>query len=556
MATNSASSGEQPINLGAFESKAREHQSLIDDTNSKLNGLMGDFSTNIESMLTAVLSGTDARGDTPLSIEAKGLAALEAQQRKSEFLVSLGEDKEAASRLSNQAAQQFAAATREATQLAQTVSARKSVGFFDNPLEFIWNQLQLPDEENALNAKVNEATLAKGTIDTINKMESDTARNAEEFSQKLTLGSVQSQVEGMKNNLLAQSLQVKNQAIQQNVNMLERVVAADQKTLDNYMNVIQARNSAASLALAQQNAVEARARFAAWQQDQADTAAGQEQALALINNAAERFGRPKLAAAQFKSLRMINGGKLPPEIQTLLEYGYTNAVTGSTAYGTDPVTALKVTSTMGVQPPQWFSENYQSALRDVKQQQDLSGGKLFKTPQEYEMAVNQRMKQVVQEQSKTIDPRNTANPYLIDSPKVVGTNAAVQQSALWNKVLKTQIGESDTRDMSIIISRGLAAVQAGTISFPELEAGINAYVTAGVGINNENNQYANFGFAPQSDYWTKVKSKRAIIPDASQLINLRDSAALREFLVKEYTKDLAVTRAETATNRADFPNLW
>jgi len=526
MATNNGlDAAATSMDLHGFEQKAREHQQLIDSTNTGIKNLMGDMSSNVDQMMTALLGGTNAQGETALSLETKKLGELQAQNRKSDFLVSLGEDQDSSSRLSNQMATQFATSTREAMQLAQTVSQRKSVGFFDNPLEFIWNQLQLPDEENALKAKVDEANLAKGTIQTINQMESETAKNAEEYAQKITLGSVNSQVQGLTNNLQAQALETKNRYLQQNIGNLEFVVNADQKTLDNIAGVIAARNSAAHLALAQQQAAESSVRFAQWQKDNADTEAGREQALGFINAAAERFGKPKLDSTKLKSYMIINGGKLPPELQTMMEWGYSNGVSGSNAYGVAPVAAARTSAAVGVQPPSWFQEQFEDAKKTVAFQNQQSGGKLYTKPEDYDRAINSAMAAQVTMLQAKIDPRNLANPYLIAKPSVIAENKAVQTSALWNKVLKDQIGDSDTRDIAAIATKGIAAILDKKITPLEYELGINSYIRAGVELNNQKSQFNNFGVKELDSY-------NATAPDGT-LINWKDATAVRENLVKK-----------------------
>ena len=85
----------------------------------------------------------------------------------------------------------------KAQQLAQSVEDRESVGFFDNPLGFIVNQLYLPDERNALKATLDSANVAKQRIADTNQLMQASAISENAFKQSLSAAANQSLVEAM-----------------------------------------------------------------------------------------------------------------------------------------------------------------------------------------------------------------------------------------------------------------------------------------------------------------------------------------------------------------------
>lgn len=542
----------QSIDLHGLEQKTREHQSLLDSTFAQIKQLTEESKYNIDSMVEAVFgSAVDKNGDTALAAEARGLGELQAQQRRGEFMASLGEDREASARLSNQLASQFQQTTGEAAQLAANISKRKSVGFFDNPLEFIWNQMQLPDEENALHAKVTEANFAKQQIDAINTMETETARTSELMTAKLSLAGQQSKIDALKNAAILQAGQIKAQGIKENVHNLQIMVDADQQTLNNYHQIIGARNQAAQLALSQAANARAQVQFEQWKKEVADTEAGQVQQLEWINTGAKLVGKPELDQRQLLSVIKMSKGQLPQELAVLLERGYSAAATGNTVkWGETPTSAAEVAYVTKTAPPDWLAERFADARKILSAEQMMPGAKPLKGP-ELDARVNQIVQAQMESKLKNIDSRDTSNPYLIPTTKDVARNPTVASSPLYSKVLAPQ--SVDTRDVNIIIARGLEAVKAGQINFKELESGLDSYLKAGVAINNESQLFERYSVKPASEYnyTTRVQMNKALLSSAekagilsglgTETIDLLDAGKRREYLVKRYQAGVEAT---------------
>jgi len=542
----------QTIDLHGLEQKTRQHQALIDSSNAKIQQLTADASANIDAMVEAAFkSATTRDGETVLSLQARQLGELQAQEFRADLMHSLGEDREASARLSNQLASQIRADLEASVDLQQRVTARKQVGFFDNPLEFLWNQLQLPDEENALNAHLTSATNAQNQLERINKLESDTARASELMSSKLSIAGQESKVEALKSLATLQAGEIRAKGIQQNVQNLEIMVAADQKTLDNYHQILAARNQQAHLALSIEANGRAREQFAQWKKEVADTEAGQQQQLDWINAGAKLVGKPAFDHRQLLTLIKSSKGQLPQELQVLMERGYTAAATGNTVqWGDTPTSAAEVAYVTKQASPAWLNEQFAEAQKILNANAMMPGAKKL-TPQERDSQINQIVAERMAKYSKVIDSRDTTNPYLIPTTADVARNPTVQASPLFSKVLAPQ--KVDTRDINIVIARGLEAVKTGQISFRDLDAGLDTYIKAGIGINNEMQMFERYATKPGLgyNYTSQVRMNKSLLKSAetaglfsglgTETVDLLDAGKRREYLVKRYQSSISPT---------------
>ena len=189
MATNSSD-----FSLAGIMQSASSVLSTLRDSTATLEALSREGTTVSEAMAKAVAAGTDANGDTALSLETRKLGELEAQQKKSEFYAAIGMDAQGQAKISNQLATAFKENVQRSLETAQSIRERESVGLLDNPLAWIVNQLILPDERNALDANMQEGNVIKASMNQLNNALQQTAQSEAAYAKTISAVSVDSQV--------------------------------------------------------------------------------------------------------------------------------------------------------------------------------------------------------------------------------------------------------------------------------------------------------------------------------------------------------------------------
>jgi len=484
------------------------------DTIQKLTTIGGQEQNTYDDMLSAVMSGTDSQGDTVLSKQAKVLGELETQNKKADFYQAIGMNGEGVGKISNELATRYTESLHKALELSDSVKQRKSVGFLDNPLAYLWNQMVLPDEEQALSGAVNDAKLASDGMQAVNQMAQQTAKTEKDYEQSLTVASAQSQVEATSANIRAQADQVRLKAAQSNAQNVQAVMSANAQQLQFLHMGVSAQQSARQLALSEEANSRSAAQFSEWKKQTELTEQATRDSIDYINLGADIAGKPRIDNLKLATVLKTKGAAgLPQEMQALLEIGFNSAGTGKAQLGGTGTSAVQVAQILKLQVPEQISSLYNTATGLVRG--EITAGKLDpKNKSAVEAATSQYMAATLAKYGKSVDSRDETNPLLLPSSKTLATSTAVQQTALYRKVLEPEItvGKLATRDVGVILQKGLAAVSAGTLTLNELSSGLDTYVTAGVHANLQQGQFEKFGFTPQvTSYNAQIQVPASVV---------------------------------------------
>jgi hypothetical protein len=550
----------QNFDLAGLMQQANDTFAQNADTITKLNSLNADSQNSYQELIDATMSGFDAQGETPLSRKVKAAGELSAQAEKAKTYQALGLAGEGSAKTSVQLAARYHESLEQALKLSQSVKERESIGFFDNPLAYVWNQAMLPDERNALSAAVNDATLAADGMKTINQMAQSSAQTEEMYKQTISEASAASMVSASQAQINAAAARVNIEANNSNAHNVTAIAAATRDQLNVVHTVLSAKQSAEQLSLSYANNARAEAQFNVWKEEQKDTEEYFDKMSTFVALGAKQAGRAPLDAGDVKRVLKGKGtDAMRQEVVTLADVGYLNAATpdGEFKYSATPAGALGVANSLRVPLPASIETLHDRAITMVNAEA-MKTPAILKDKGLYANALNTAMIAASKNYTDKVDAKDTNNPYIVPTANVMATMPAIQQLPLFQNVLadEVKVGGLNTTDPAQIIAKGLEGYKAGKITLAQLSDGIVEYYKQGVAVNNAQQQFTRYGIPAPTTYNTTFKLPYAAayqgrmagsgmerddisFPIKSDItINLTDLTQVNALLVKLQTADL------------------
>ena len=473
-----------------------------------INQIQSGMQQSTDSLLTNILGGTN-QGKTPLALETELQASLEAQQKNRALYDALNNNQGFPALMQEQMGI-FQDKLTKAQQLAQSVEDRESVGFFDNPLGFIVNQLYLPDERNALKATLDSANVAKQRIADTNQLMQASAISENAFKQSLSAAANQSLVEAMQKDIGAKADAAAITSAGTNARMVMDTYQLSAAELETRRAQQNAQATEQNLEIARTAEAERKARFDDWLRQSAENVDFNNQATRWYNLAAAEAKRPQLTSAKISSLLKL-GGPNAESAKNLIFMGQTIEETGRTNFGATPWTALKTLASLryDINDPNrpagdviggaWYGAA-QTAGEQAAQAKNLAG---IKDPIVLERAYNEAAIKSFKE-NQPVRFSNTENPFIVQAPTAFldTTPAAIENTKLWTDVLKPAVasGALKTSNPSVLVDYAISAVQDKKISLGDAAQGIVTYYNSAMQLNNEIRQFEKLGFPPQTQY--------------------------------------------------------
>ena len=487
--------------LGAVQNMATSAAQTV----QKLTTLGGQEQNAYDDLVAAVSSQADSRGDTPLSKQTKLLGELEAQNKKTQYYDALGNGK-GFGKVSSELSARYSNSLEQALQISDSIKERESVGFMDNPIAYLWNQLILPDERNALDATVNDAKLASDGLQKLNNLAQENAQTETAYTKTLSTAAVESQTKAVQAEIDGKAARVKIESAQSQAQNLAQIMSAKGQQLNALHTGFASRQSAAQLALSEAANARATEQFNEWKKQVVLTEQATADSIEYINRGAEIAGKPKVDNLKLATVLKTKGvAGLPAELQTLMEIGFNNTAEGTsgTQLGGTASSAITAAQTLKLPVPDQVVSVYNDAIKVLS----TTPGVDPKNKVAYDAALNSQIRKTVDAYAKEIDPRNEANPLLIPPSSVLAENPAIQETAFYKKVLETEVtaGKLKTRDVGVILEKGIAAIRDGKLRPDELSEGLGVYLKVGVLANNAQGQFERFGItAPITSYNAKI----------------------------------------------------
>ena len=517
----------------ASANQAAAHLNTIRDQNFK----------DTDGLIAAIMGGM-VGGDTDVSLRAKLLAEQEAQQNARKVYEAVGQGEGYPALVSNQIFK-YESTLQDSQELAGTIAKRESVGFFDNPLEYIWNQIMLPDERNALNAKLAEANVAKKRITDTNEMMSQERRIENEFKTTVSAATIDSQTDALRQELAAKGYVAKLDANSKNAALTVQATNLQGQQLEIAQRFATIQSSVEHLAMAHEAATQARAKFDEWVKENKDKADFNEQITQWYNAGQLAAGKEPLTTDRVATMFKLH----PEQSRAMIDAGVASITAGKPVLGASP----------------WFAQNTMLAARTAIPDSDayvrdafaagnsaiqaavkagaLKEGDKNQVPTTF----NKGAVSYMTEMQKSVDYNNKNNPYILPSPSALTTGDSpskeILSSALWQKSLasKVEAGVLTDSDPKKIIDFALQDYKEGKITLPEIAEGIKSYYSSGMVINNEFRKFERYGLPPQGQYIASIKLPSAFSSDLASMnpfsgftkvdVNLTDPVAINKLIV-------------------------
>jgi len=522
-----------PILDAAYSSAANTSQVVADDSNAIVNARTSQ----------AALSDNDASlqldvgANNAIINQVKGQAALQQQAAALKagaiFGTNIMDQGEQISGL----AQVQANAYQQKMSALQDIQAKDSVGFMDNPLQYIVNQFSVNDDIRKHNAALDIQQAAGARIDELNQQTNATVTTQKNFEINVTQAAIDA---GAKNTLDTAQIaanKAEMDGLGYNIDGLTTAVNASKEQTALNFQVLGAQNAQQQVSLAMQNFALHKQEFQ-WQQDKHDADVETDEMIA------DRIQSGLKVMYGDKAPDLTSSPKLTKQYLTLLK---SNTPAGKEA--TDAYMAGQ-TGVIGGNPAQvidsinsGISLNFTPAQEPVKKildlatqtvQQGVAQGTVTKA--NYQAALNQAVASRIADYSKDIEPGSATNPFNIGAVGTLIQMPGVNTTPLAATVLAPAVAAgAKFDDPKQVYATALDAVNKGTISLADAADGIVSLYQKGVATNLQARQLTKFGIvAPNMgmSYNTQIQTNPNALFGGNEIVNLTDKNAVMRAMNK------------------------
>ena len=515
--------------------------------------------TSTTDQLIAAIMGGMVGGDTDVSLRAKLLAEQEAQQNARKVYDAVGQGEGYAALVSNQIST-YESTLQDSQELAGTIAKRESVGFFDNPLEYLWNQIMLPDERNALNAKLAEANVAKKRITDTNEMMSQERKIENEFKTTISAATIDSQTDALRQELAAKGYVAKLEANKTNAALTIQATNLQGQQLEIAQRFATIQSSVEHLQMAHEAAAQTRVKFEEWVKENKDKADFNEQITQWYNAGQAAVGKEPLTTDRVATMFKL----YPEQSRAMIDAGVASISAGKAVLGASPWFAQNTMMAAKTAIPD--SDSYvrdafaagNAAIQNAVKAGALKEGDKNQVPTTF----NKGAVSYMTEMQKSVDYNNKNNPYILPSPSALTTGDSpskeILSSALWQKSLAARVeaGVLPDSNPKTIIDFAMEDYKVGKITLPEIAEGIKSYYGSGMVINNEFRKFERYGLPPQGQYIVKYPLPailgQQITPGSffsgynNVDVNLTDPVQINKLLVKLSGSQIQVNQSATS----------
>ena len=481
---------------------------------------------NYQSIIDAVLGIADKVPNTVdlVSAEAQMVGELEAQNKKAALYNSIG--KEGFSQFANQLTGQLTAAIEQRNALAQQIQQKESVGFFDNPIEFIFNQMELDDDYANLKGIEVSANSAALGLQQLNVSMQGTAATEREYAVTKNEAAIQSKLNAMKAEIDIKVAGATIDAHKTNAQRIESLMRADAHVMQDMVISYNLQERDEQMQLAKKNVdemdqekelriAERKLRLDQFQQ----LTLSRDSQAKLIQNAMVLSGVPsevavrEVSAASVESL-LKQPGAVGKRYQLYLEMGAAKELEGSLVYGDTALEAASNIRFLGIPPK---TEVQKQVLSIVDQAQQSPALIAFTDKKEKVRQAEKIAQDTMGKYRDVIKSGDASNPYTAPAFSVIAAQDTVRNSPWFAQViLPSQVQSTDPK---LIVEHTVAAVKSGKITLEQAAAGITAFYTTAVDYNNAQNNYPAFGFQKQVSYKTLLQTPHFSVPGPIPFLN-------------------------------------
>lgn len=417
-----------------------------------------------------------------------------------------------------QAQNTFLDASSRASEAAATIAQKRSISFFDDPLQWLSNKLTINDDINNYNGAANQANTAEQFIQesnqlidsravALNNIKTVTSQASAEAQTNIAVEQQQELAENMRRaGIAANTAGV--EAIQ---NMSWRNIQLANSRLDADSKAVAAQDSQQRLQMAKDQFDLEKARLALMQAKEQDKDGADKYVHDQLVKGLQLLYPNNPAAWQIpdgKYQAMING-KTPmdPTWKVAFDKAQASDIAGSRVLGTSPADAL---ATLQIRPTiapsaQPTVDLLNRALATVSQTPaykqavlEKDGGKAAAD------LVNAQVAQLVKSDASHVDSP-TSLYYLPPIDKIMDTIPGVKDSPFYNVVVAPASKAGiDMSSPSAVVKQAVQAVKDGKISLNEAANNMSAMYGIAQQANFETKQMFSLGITAPPSYTTPV----------------------------------------------------
>lgn len=506
--------------------------------NSDIQQNASDISSAFSRIQTAgeqKVSGLQQAGaDEVIKEQVSQQGMLQAQENTVTGMNKLGTNLQSPTELITVLTDRMNNAGAQARAALNEVQQKKSVGLFDDPLQWVMNQITLPDSTAKYNAAAevyNEAeSELQGRVQestSLGQMERANAQTSSAASISAAIDIVK-----QKTDIAVAAQQVQNDTF--NIQGIHDVQAAGQAQIDNSIKVLTLKNSAESMAMERESMTMRREEFALnYEMKQremlkSNSEAESDKALVdTINRGRAVMNLPALPYAKIIALTRMGG----TDIKNQFIVG-SNLVAGGdpNIAPTAAQSALMIASNRAPLAPtqqalrKVLVDGYNTVMSNPQIDKKDTGA----VTSNMELAINNQL--AIYASNIKVDPHN---PYSAPDLATLARLKSVQTNPLYTSVLKPMIENGNLREVNPeqILNLAVDAVKKGTI--PSINVAADAYSAlfrSAAANNNATKGFKLMGVAPQNSYKVTISDSKvnALNPNqvAAKMIDVAIGAGL------------------------------
>lgn len=451
--------------LGAGEQRLSENAAA----QGNLKTIYQDISQGIFDQQKEVVS--DSKGVTPLEAKTKGLADLEALNRTQEIGKALGLNPDLAADMQVQLATRRTEALKQTLAQQDKVAGMQSVGLFDDPLQFLVNQVMIPDEINKLNASKSIVDMASQQIDQIAADTTAAAQTSKLIASHTTQALVDDQIAAVEADIRGKKLAIGVQGGLALSHAVKDLNSLQSDQLNIRHSMLQAQNSAESLQMQREARVQSTQLHNLQLQKYEDENQRQAHIEKTINEARMREGKPTVSKEMFKNIWGTNtavGKELLGDYERGAAYIQGMPVTAAeTISGRNAVIATlppsdkytDASKTLATAQSQAVAEAMEKFKGQKPEVIDAEAAKIFQTKM-----VNWQRK---------VDPKDQTNPFSVLPTGALDSSAAIASNKAWQLYRGTNTDNKpfDTNDF---LWNAVANVKAGKLDYKDAVSALKA----------------------------------------------------------------------------------
>lgn len=429
----------------------------------------------------------------------------------------------------------------------KAIAQKQQTGFFDNPLTWIANQFTLPSDIEARDANARIANTASAAMQEINTNIVGSAAAQKSIAETVTRDSIKQAMDAASYQSQVNSLKLQQTNLSYDLNGIKLLMDQNDRSMNRQLQVnsalVQQQQlaiSAGHLALAQQEARDRAARradeLAAKQEDKQ----GWIDAAATYNVGSGTLGLQPVSPEELKQRIKFGGDAARKDFETMYATGIAKANNpgGNGTIGATPGSAAVTIATKraplnaGMEPTRSFlMGTMQDAARQAQALDPTKPLKAESVASSTTDLVGQRVGIMSKDVSK--DAPWGKNIYTAPDYKTMLSIPAVGNSAFGKVVVGPQAANGgNATNPDALLDAGLAAVNAGQLSYQDMVAGFTNYFSAAMNWNNSTKNFAAVSIPMQSSYKTSLYNGTNLPFGKTNIVDLSNRQQVENFILR------------------------